>query len=219
MGLFVQCLYALSLHLVAVVFGTAIPTFLYIFGKCFIYFRYNSSVTELLYLCSVCVMDSRRSRRRERERRLHALETAEQKEARLAKRRLRDGAQRVSQSAVQRERTVQQRRERLIYETPENRQTRLLRMRQRTSHSSSFRFVPAISRQLDKTVTFTPHTIHLRMRSLHVHVHVATQRCRVQSTPPPFSCKGSPHNACISTSITGYEYWISYTSENTQYGY
>ena len=33
MGLFVQCLYALSLHLVAVVFGTAIPTSLYIFGK------------------------------------------------------------------------------------------------------------------------------------------------------------------------------------------
>ena len=38
-GLFVQCLYALSLHLVAVVFGTAIPTSLYIFGKCFIYFN------------------------------------------------------------------------------------------------------------------------------------------------------------------------------------
>ena len=38
MGLFVQCLYALSLHLVAVFFGTAIPTSLYIFGKCFIYF-------------------------------------------------------------------------------------------------------------------------------------------------------------------------------------
>ena len=37
MGLFVQCLYALSLHLVAVVFGTAIPTSLYMFGKCFIY--------------------------------------------------------------------------------------------------------------------------------------------------------------------------------------
>ena len=37
MGLFVQCLYALSLHLVAVVFGTAIPTSLYIFGKCFSY--------------------------------------------------------------------------------------------------------------------------------------------------------------------------------------
>ena len=33
MGLFVQCLYALSLHLVAVVFGTAIPTFLNIFEK------------------------------------------------------------------------------------------------------------------------------------------------------------------------------------------
>ena len=37
MGLFVQCLYALSLHLVSVVFGTAIPTSLNIFGKCFIY--------------------------------------------------------------------------------------------------------------------------------------------------------------------------------------
>ena len=37
MGLFVQCLYALSLHLVAVVFGTAIPISLYIFGICFIY--------------------------------------------------------------------------------------------------------------------------------------------------------------------------------------
>ena len=35
MGLFVQCLYALSLHLVAVVFGTAIPTFLNIFEKMF----------------------------------------------------------------------------------------------------------------------------------------------------------------------------------------
>ena len=37
MGLFVQCLYALSRHLVSVVFGTAIPTSLNIFGKCFIY--------------------------------------------------------------------------------------------------------------------------------------------------------------------------------------
>ena len=37
MGLFVQCLYALSLHLVTVVFVTAIPTSLYISGKCFIY--------------------------------------------------------------------------------------------------------------------------------------------------------------------------------------
>jgi len=34
MGLFVQCLYALSLHLVSVVFGAAIPTSLNIFGKC-----------------------------------------------------------------------------------------------------------------------------------------------------------------------------------------
>ena len=32
LGLFVQCFYALSLHLVSVVFGTAIPTSLYIFG-------------------------------------------------------------------------------------------------------------------------------------------------------------------------------------------
>ena len=44
MGLFVQCFYALSLHLVSVVFGTAIPTSLYIVGKCFIYL-YN------IYLC------------------------------------------------------------------------------------------------------------------------------------------------------------------------
>ena len=36
-----QCLYALSLHLVAVVFGTAIPTSLYIIGKCFIYLFMN----------------------------------------------------------------------------------------------------------------------------------------------------------------------------------
>ena len=35
MGLFVQCLYALSLHLVSVVFGTAIPTSLNIFGVIF----------------------------------------------------------------------------------------------------------------------------------------------------------------------------------------
>ena len=44
MGLFVQCLYALSLHLVAVVFGTAIPTSLYIFGKCVIYLSYKGLV-------------------------------------------------------------------------------------------------------------------------------------------------------------------------------
>ena len=43
----------------------------------------------------------------------------------------------ASQSTVQRERTVQQRRERLIHETPENRQTRLLRMRQRTVSETS----------------------------------------------------------------------------------
>jgi len=71
------------------------------------------------------------------------------------------------------------------------------RVRLETSHSSSFRFVPAISWQLDKTVTFTP--TPPRMRSL--HVHVATQRWRVQSILLPFSCKGSPHNACISTSV------------------
>ena len=47
MGLFVQCLYALSLHLVAVVFGTAIPTSLYIFGKCFIYLLYFSMLSML----------------------------------------------------------------------------------------------------------------------------------------------------------------------------
>ena len=46
MGLFVQCLYALSLHLVAVVFGTAIPTSLYIL----------ENVLFTLYLWSdVCV--------------------------------------------------------------------------------------------------------------------------------------------------------------------
>ena len=49
MGLFVQCLYALSLHLVAVVFGTAIPTSLYIFGKCFIYFF-------IIYLALCCIV-------------------------------------------------------------------------------------------------------------------------------------------------------------------
>ena len=37
MGLFVQCFYVLSLHLVFVVFGTAIPTSVNMFGKCFIY--------------------------------------------------------------------------------------------------------------------------------------------------------------------------------------
>ena len=45
MGLFVECLYALSLHLVAVVFGTAIPTAQYIFGKCFIYLYFNNIYT------------------------------------------------------------------------------------------------------------------------------------------------------------------------------
>ena len=41
MGLFVQCLLCpVSIHLVSVVFGTAIPTSLNIFEKCFIYFIY-----------------------------------------------------------------------------------------------------------------------------------------------------------------------------------
>ena len=39
MGLFMQRLYALSLYLVSVVFGTAIPTSLYIIGKYFIVTR------------------------------------------------------------------------------------------------------------------------------------------------------------------------------------
>ena len=55
MGLFVQCLYALSLHLVAVVFGTAIPTSLYIFGKCFIYFDDSSSPSLSLLLVVSCI--------------------------------------------------------------------------------------------------------------------------------------------------------------------
>ena len=63
--------------------------------------------------------EARLSRRRERERRLCALATAEQKEAQLAKWRLRDRAWRTLQSTIQHERTVQQRRERLIHETPE----------------------------------------------------------------------------------------------------
>ena len=36
--IFVQCLYALSLHLVSELFGTAIPTSLYIFEKCIYFF-------------------------------------------------------------------------------------------------------------------------------------------------------------------------------------
>ena len=55
MGLFVQCFYALSLHLVAVVFGTAIPTSLYISGKCFIYlyiFGFKQHPASLYYLYS-----------------------------------------------------------------------------------------------------------------------------------------------------------------------
>jgi len=53
MGLFVQCLYALSLHLVAVVFGTTIPTSLYIFGKCFIYL-YRKELCQM-QSCSIVV--------------------------------------------------------------------------------------------------------------------------------------------------------------------
>ena len=49
MGLFVQCLYVLSLHLVAVVFGTAIPTSLDIFGKCFIYLYTNLLMLDILF--------------------------------------------------------------------------------------------------------------------------------------------------------------------------
>ena len=37
MGIFVHSLYTLSLQLVSVVFATAIPTSLNIFGKCFLY--------------------------------------------------------------------------------------------------------------------------------------------------------------------------------------
>ena len=37
------CMPCLCIHLVPVVFGTAIPTSLNIFGKCFIYFRYLKS--------------------------------------------------------------------------------------------------------------------------------------------------------------------------------
>ena len=50
MGLFVQCLYALSLHLVAVVFGTAIPISLYIFG--IITERFGIPTSGMLCLCT-----------------------------------------------------------------------------------------------------------------------------------------------------------------------
>ena len=42
------------LHLVSVVFGTAIPTFLYIFGKCFLYF-YRVCVSACALKCSAAV--------------------------------------------------------------------------------------------------------------------------------------------------------------------
>ena len=54
MGLFVQCLYALSLHLVSVVFGSAIPTSLYIFGKCFIYLFVSFFVTIVHHIRGCC---------------------------------------------------------------------------------------------------------------------------------------------------------------------
>ena len=54
MGLFVQCLYALSLHLVAVVFGTAIPTSLYIFGKCFIYLFVSLFAVQIVHHIGGC---------------------------------------------------------------------------------------------------------------------------------------------------------------------
>ena len=66
MGLFVQCFYALSLHLVSVAFGTAIPTSLYIFGKCFIYFSSHIAVLVWRYsgmdvcwngVCNTCFMN------------------------------------------------------------------------------------------------------------------------------------------------------------------
>ena len=150
--------------------------------------------------------EARLSRRRVRELRNRALGSAEEREARLARRRVRDRARRGAQSTAQRE-ALQCRREsdlctkrqkRVQWVTTLYMMAPSLSFISETSHSSSFHFVPAISRQLDKTVTFTPHTIYLRMRSL--HVHVATQHWHLQSTLPPFSCKGSPHNACISTS-------------------
>ena len=65
MGLFVQCWYALSVHIVSVVFGTAIPTSLYIFRKCSLYLyisypciitaaplTYYQYVTHCLYKCT-----------------------------------------------------------------------------------------------------------------------------------------------------------------------
>ena len=46
---FITCLACTlpSLHLVSVVFGTAIPTSLYIFGKCFSYFKYSLTLVKL----------------------------------------------------------------------------------------------------------------------------------------------------------------------------
>ena len=81
--------------------------------------------------------DARLSRRGERERRLRASEIAEQMEARLANRRVSDRARSVAQSTVQRERALQQKRERFTDETPENREVRLERMRQRIASETS----------------------------------------------------------------------------------
>ena len=60
----------------------------------------------------MCVSHSTGQHTRERERKLRASESAEQRESRLAKQRVRDTARRAAQSTVQRERALQQRRER-----------------------------------------------------------------------------------------------------------
>ena len=64
--------------------------------------------------------EARLSRRRERERRNRALESAEEREAwSLARRRVRDRARRAAQSTAQREEALQRRRERFTRETSE----------------------------------------------------------------------------------------------------
>ena len=77
------------------------------------------------------------SRIRKRERRLHALESAEQREARSAKWRVRDRTRCAALSTVQCERALQQRRERFTNETPENREARLERVCQRIAFETS----------------------------------------------------------------------------------
>ena len=79
---------------------------------------------------ALCVSHSTGQDTRERERRLRASESAEQRESRLAKQRVRDTARRAAQSTVQRERALQQRRERFTDETTENREARLETVRQ-----------------------------------------------------------------------------------------